>query len=84
MSASPYATIVRTDSFNIAKANAFVRLHFDDSGNPVHEVQGHNDVGYPFHHIKIYSLVKGSGGWAKYPFSLVSEKGISDGAEMPS
>ena len=49
MSASPYATIVRTDPFGLAKTNAFVRLHLDESGYPVHEVQGHNYLEIPFH-----------------------------------
>jgi len=58
MSASPYATIVRTDPFDLAKANAFVRLYLDDSDNLVHEVQGHNNLGFPLHIMKNFGLGK--------------------------
>lgn len=51
-STSPNATIMRSNFFDLTKATAAIRLHFDKFRNPVHIVQAHDLLEKPFHFIR--------------------------------
>ncbi len=51
-STSPNATIMRSNFFDLTKATAAIRLHFDKFRNPVHIVQAHDHLEKPFHFIR--------------------------------